>query len=67
MPANSSDVEFVFLQKKIKQLAQQMIKNSKHEAYTLLEMLTSIPEKYVDHDLGKKLLAFINSKDGDIK
>jgi len=66
MPENS-DVQFVFLQRKIKQLAQETIKNSKKEAYTLLEMLTSIPEKYVDHDLGKKLLAFVNSNDGDIK
>ena len=44
MPANVSDVQLVFLQKKIKQLAQQMIKNSKQEAYTFLEMLTSVPE-----------------------
>jgi hypothetical protein len=65
--AHPSDVEFVFLQRKIKQLAQETIKNSKKEAHTLLEMLTSIPEKYADHDLGKKLLEFINSKDGDIR
>jgi hypothetical protein len=60
MPANDSDVQFVFLQRKVKQLAQQMVKNSKQEAYILLEMLTSIPKKYADHDLGKKLLSFIN-------
>jgi hypothetical protein len=68
VPANNleSDIQFVFLQRKIKQLAKQMIKNSKQDAYTFLEMLTSIPEKYADHDLGKSLLAFINSKEGDI-
>ena len=66
MPKNKSDKEFIYLQIKIKQLMRQMIKNSKHETYILLEMLTTIPKKHLNETLVETLEKFINSKDGDI-